>query len=238
MPPVKDSDTEQRSSPPPPPALTGEPGCHRQVSDPERARRINSTRVFIAHVRPRRRQPATSPPMLTSPSSPLAAHPSLPACHLPPPSRQAAVPPSYRPTTRSSSVLSKKIFFPFCPFPLSSPSGHDNEGFHLPLRPRLHPGEFSLSAFKVPLKPNCVVLTAHLKIRFTAGQPSADEIAVPATDTAPPAVLALEYKIWVACQAPSCENTPLFSTGLSSPPCCGFCFVCTVVRILAKLMIL
>lgn len=55
------------------------------------------------------------PPMLTSPSSPLAAHPSLPACHLPPPSRQPAVPPSYRPTTHSSSVLSN-FFFPLLPF--------------------------------------------------------------------------------------------------------------------------
>lgn len=68
------------------------------------------------------------PPMLTSPSSPLAAHPSLPACHLQPPSCRPAVPPSYRPTTHSSSVLSN-FFSPFALFLCPLHPGTITRGF-------------------------------------------------------------------------------------------------------------
>lgn len=95
---------------------------------PERARRINSIRVFITHVQPRRRQPATSPdanePVLAS------RRPSISAClsSLPPPSRQPTVPPSYSQTTHSSSVLSN-FFSPFALFLCPLRPGTTTRGF-------------------------------------------------------------------------------------------------------------
>lgn len=109
-------------------------------SPPERARRINSIRVFIIHVQPLRRQPATSPdanePVLAS------RRPSISACLSSPASFPSTRRPSALPPDNSFFIWPKQFCFPFCPFPLSSPSGHNNVGFHLPLRPRLHPGEF------------------------------------------------------------------------------------------------
>lgn len=81
---------------------------------PERARRINSTRVFITHVRPRRRQPATSPdanePVLAS------RRPSISACLSSPASFPSSRRPSVLPPDNSFFICPKQIFFPLLPF--------------------------------------------------------------------------------------------------------------------------
>lgn len=88
---------------------------------PERARRINSTRVFITHVQPRRRQPATSPdanePVLAS------RRPSISACLSSPASFPSSRRPSVLPPDNSFFICPKQFFSP--PFAL----------FLCPLRP-------------------------------------------------------------------------------------------------------